>query len=72
MLDWIKSLFGKGRVRIEFEGIDKTGKIVTGDGKFPYVGLYTEEDVISHFKKELMYKHGVSVTKIEIVQHIED
>lgn len=72
MLDWIRGLFGRGRVRIEFEGVDQTGKSITGNGKVPYTGLYTEEDVIAVFKKELMYHHGIVATRIEIVQHIED
>jgi hypothetical protein len=72
MLDWIKSWFGKGRVRLEFQGIDRTGNIVTGDGRVPYVGRYTEQDVIAYFKRELMYKHGVSATQVTIVQHIEE
>ncbi len=72
MLDWIRSLFGRGRVRIEFEGIDQTGNIVSGDGKVPYIGRYTEQDVIAYFKKELLYQHGVSATKVEIIQHIKD
>jgi hypothetical protein len=72
MLDWIKSWFGKGRVRIEFEGLDRTGKVVNGDGKVPYIGLYTEEEVIAVFKKELMYHYGIFATKVEIVQHIKD
>ncbi len=72
MLDWIRSLFGRGRVRVEFEGIDKTGKVVNGDGKVPYIGRYTEQDVVAYFKKELLYQHGVIATKVEVIQHIED
>ena len=72
MLDFIKSFFGKGRVKIEWTGLDKVGNLVSGTGKVPYIGLYDEGDVISKFKEELMYQHNVIATKIEITQHIKD
>jgi hypothetical protein len=72
MLDWIKRLFGRGRVLVEFEGIDRTGKVVSGDGKVPYIGRYTEQDVIAYFKQELLYQHGVSASRVQIIQHIKD
>jgi tetrahydromethanopterin S-methyltransferase subunit A len=72
MLDWIKSLFGKGKIRIEFEGIDRDGKMVSGDGKMPYIGRFTEEDAIAEFKRKILYEHGVSVTDVKIVAHIKD
>jgi hypothetical protein len=72
MLDWIKSLFGKGRLRIEFEGVDQAGKLVSGNAKMPYIGKFTEEDAIAEFKEQCMYKHGVRVTRAAIVAHIGD
>ena len=29
MIDWIRRLFGKGKVRVEFKGIDRNSKIVS-------------------------------------------
>jgi tetrahydromethanopterin S-methyltransferase subunit A len=72
MLDWIRGLFGRGRIRVEFTGIDRDGKVVTGDGKMPYTGKFTEEDALAEFKQQLMYKHGVVVTQATIVAHLED
>ena len=72
MIDWIKGWFGKGRVRAEFEGIDRTGKIVTGDAKVPYVGKWDEDAMMKFIKDRLMYEKGVAVTKLELVAHIED
>lgn len=72
MIDWIKGLFGRGRVRIEFEGVDLNGKIVTGDAKMPYVGSYDDESALSEFKNQIMYKDGIVVTKATIIAHIKD
>jgi hypothetical protein len=71
MIDWIKSWFGKGRVRAEWTGIDRSGKLVSGDAKAPYVGTWDEDAMIKYIKDELMYQHGVTVTKIQIVAHVE-
>ena len=72
MLDWIKGLFGRGKVRLEFKGFDRQGKLVTGDAKMPYVGKYDEEDAIEEFKEQIMYKHGILVTSCIVVAHIKD
>lgn len=72
MLDWIKSLFGKGRIRVEFKGIDRNGKLVSGDGKMPYVGKWDEDAAIAEFKEQLMYKHGVAATEVNIVAHVQE
>lgn len=71
MIDTIKSWFGKGKIRAEWEGIGRNGKIVSGDAKVPYIGSYDESELIKHIKNELMYQHGVVVTKIEVVAHVE-
>jgi hypothetical protein len=71
MIDWIKGLFGRGRIRIEFEGVDRNGKVVTGDAKMPYVGSYDKESALSEFKNQIMYKDGIVITKATIVAHIE-
>ena len=72
MLDKIKSWFGKGRIRAEWEGIDRSGKHFAGDAKVPYIGSYDESELMKHIKNELMYQHGIIVTKIKLVAHIED
>lgn len=72
MINWIKSWFGKGKVRIEFKGIDQHGKAVTGTGKMPYVGKFDELDAIDEFKEQIMYKHGILVTSCVITAHIQD
>ena len=72
MIDWIRRLFGKGKVRVEFKGINRNGKIVSGDAKVPYVGAWDENDVIKHIKNEIMYQHGIVVTEAKIVSHIQD
>lgn len=72
MLDWIKSLFGKGKVRIEFKGLDKNGKAVSGTAKMPYVGKFDELDALEEFKEQIMYKHGILVLNCDIVAHIKE
>lgn len=72
MIDWIKSFFGKGRVRVEFEGIDRNGKIVSGDAKVPYVGKWDEDAMMKFVKDKLMYEKGVVVTKMELVAHVPE
>lgn len=72
MFDWIRSLFGKGKVRVEFKGIDRDGKLVTGDAKMPYTGKFTEEDAIAEFKEQIMYKHGIVVTSCYIAAHLQE
>ena len=72
MIDWIKGLFGRGRIRIEFEGVDRNGKRVTGDAKMPYVGSYDKESALSEFKNQIMYKDGIVITKATIIAHIEE
>ena len=72
MIDWIKGVFGRGRVRIEFEGVDRNGKRVAGDAKMPYVGSYDKESALSEFKNQIMYKDGIVITKATIIAHIEE
>ena len=71
-MDWLKSLFGKGKIRVEFKGIDRNGKLVEGDGKMPYIGKFTEEDAIAELKQKILYEHGITVTEVTIVAHITE
>lgn len=72
MINWIKSLFGRGRVRVEWTGLNQSGKSVSGNAKAPYVGTWDEDAMIRYVKQQLLYQHGVVTTQIQIVAHIED
>ena len=72
MLDWLRSLFGKGVVQISWNGIDPEGKIINGDGKVPYTGVYNEMSVKDIFKKELMQRHNILALKINVTQHVQE
>jgi len=71
MINWIRSWFGKGKVHVIWEGVDRSGKSVSGDAKAPYVGVWNETAMIKHIKDELMYQHDVTVTNIQILAHVE-
>ena len=70
ILDWIRSLFGRGRVTVEWSGLGPKG-IQSGTGRCPYVGSYDEHAIMDHFKKELRYQHDIVVTNIRVVSHLE-
>lgn len=72
MLDWIKSLFGRGKVRVTWSGFDTRGQIITGNAKAPYIGKWDESAMTSYIKQQLLYQHGVTVTQIQIISHIEE
>lgn len=69
MINWIKSWFGKGKVITEWEGIDRSGKFVSGDAKVPYVGKWDETVMLDHIKDQIMDRHGVRVTNIQVIAH---
>lgn len=72
MINWIKSWFGKGRIRAEWEGIDCSGQFKAGDAKVPYVGSYDESALKDHIAQNLLYQHGITVTKIQVIAHVEE
>lgn len=72
MIDWIKSWFGKGRVRVEWEGFDRSGLKRSGNARAPYVGVWDEEAMKDYISQKLSYQHGIMVTSIKIVAHIEE
>ena len=72
MIDWIRSWFGKGKIRTEWKGIDQWGNIRSGDAKCPYVGSYNESVLLKKIKQEMFYQHGVTITEIHVVAHIQD
>ena len=71
MFDRIRSWFGRGRVKVEWEGVDDSG-VRNGTAKLPYTGVYNEEALFDHIKNELRYQHDIVVTDIRVVAHIED
>lgn len=71
MLDWFRGLFGRGRIKVEWEGIDDSG-VRNGTAKVPYTGLYNEEALLEHIKNELRYQHDIAVTDMRVVAHIKD
>ena len=72
LIDWIKSLFGRGKVHFEFTGVDRDGTLVQGDARAPYVGSWDEDAMLKYIKDELWYQHGVVVTEAKLVAHIQD
>lgn len=71
MLDWIKSLFGKGTVRVEFNGVDRDGKAQSGTAKIPYVGAYDEAEALEQFKQVMMVEHRISIRSARVIGHVK-
>ncbi len=67
MINWFKSIFGKGTVRIEFVGVDRQGEEVTAIAKIPYVGVYDEIAAIRYLKEQLLMKEDLFVIKAKIL-----
>lgn len=75
MFDWIKSLFGKGKIRFYFEGIDRNGVIRTGYISQKYIGNINTLDVdvaIESVKTEIYHIYDITVTKIEFKGIIQE
>jgi len=60
MFDWIKKLFGEGKVRVEFTLTD--GR--TGVAKAKYIGDPSTFDV-EEFKARIYVEYGASVKSID-------
>jgi hypothetical protein len=67
MFDWLKQLFGKGTVRVEFEAVDDKFDVLKGSAKVPYIGRYDEDEVKRIVRNKIAVQHGVIVTKINVV-----
>lgn len=63
MINWIKSFFGKGYVRLRF--IDDEGGVYKA--KFDYVGEYNGRDMKQEFCKRMLEVHDIKVVHIEIL-----
>lgn len=72
MLNFVKSLFGKGRLRIEFRGLNEKNETVKGIAKMPYVGVFDEDDALWEFRYRIKYEEGILITYCKIVAHLRD
>lgn len=66
MFDWIKKLFGEGKIRAEFELAD--GR--SGIAKVPYIGQYDENKMLAHIKNSMQVEYGSKVTSLKITEHV--
>lgn len=67
MFDWLKQLFGKGTVRVDFEAVDNKFAVLKGSAKVPYIGRYDEDEIKRIVRNKIAVQHGVTVTKINVV-----
>ena len=72
MIDWIKSWFGRGRVKAEWIGIDNEGWVRTSEAQAPYVGKYDDSAMKKYITDQLDFKFGIKAPKITIVRHTEE
>lgn len=66
MFDWIKKLFGEGKIRVEFT--DESGKEFIG--KVPYIGDITtieEEELKEEISNQWLVKTGARIVDFKIV-----
>ena len=65
MFDFIKKMFGEGKVRAEFILADGRQGIV----KVPYIGQYNEAELITGVKDKMFVEYGVRCTSLKVVGH---
>ena len=66
MIDWIKSLFGEGKIRVEGEFTDGT----SFTAKVPYIGAIStmnETELFDNVKQSILVEHGKQVKTIRLV-----
>jgi len=66
MFNWIKSLFGKGKIRVTLVTSDG----MTGSAVVPYVGDIDTLDMVEfkdYVKREVLVEHGKIVTSMKII-----
>jgi hypothetical protein len=68
VFDFIKRMFGEGKIRAEFICSDGT----SGSVKAPYIGQYIESEVLEHLKNAIEVEYGKKITHIKIVAHAEN
>ena len=68
MFDFIRRLFGKGTVRIEFSCV-KDGKIKQGTVTTSYVGKFDENRCLELFRNEMLAEQGLEIIDARIVSY---
>ena len=66
MFDWIKKLFGEGKIRLEFT--DNTGKVYVG--RVPYIGdidTLDVEELRDQVSKQWFVEHGTRIVDFKIL-----
>jgi hypothetical protein len=64
MINWIKSFFGKGTVRIQFTDA-KTNEVHVV--RMSYVGAFDEDDAIDELRHILYTRHSIFVKNAQVL-----
>jgi len=67
MIDWIKSLFGKGYARVHV--LDMVGNISIV--RFHYVGEYDEAEMLPQFRDAYRQQTGVDVRSTKVLEVVD-
>jgi hypothetical protein len=70
MFNFIRRLFGEGKVRIEFTYLHGN-RFKQGSLTVPYVGVWDEDDCLSHVRDQLIVEHGIVPIKMTVIGRIE-
>jgi hypothetical protein len=70
MFNFIRSLFGKGKVRIEFTYL-AGNRIKQGSLTVPYVGEWDEDDCLSQVRDQLIVEHDIVPIKMTVIGRVE-
>lgn len=71
MFNFIRRLFGEGKVRIEFTYLH--GNVIKqGSLTVPYVGKWDEEDCLAHVRDQLIVNHNIFPIKLTVIGRIEE
>ena len=74
MFNWLRGMFGKGKVRIKWAGLNEKGQIESGFANIPYAGSWDEDACFEKLRKELRYQFGITVNplSLSVVEHIKE
>jgi hypothetical protein len=64
MINWIKSFFGAGKVRIQFTDT-KTNEVHVV--RMSYVGAFDEDDAIDELRHMLYTRHNIIVKNAQVL-----
>jgi hypothetical protein len=67
MINFIKSFFGSGKVRVEFTDCATRERHVV---RVPYVGAWDEQDCIDEVHRTLWLNYDIRATNIIVLGHI--